>query len=94
MSRSRKVGAFWLPRREGSKAKLSGEIEVNGVKVKCSMFDNQDYVQGGKKPKYVLLAFEDDEQKPGAPKESPSTRRTAPPRTQTPPARRDDPEVV
>jgi hypothetical protein len=58
MAGSKKVGALWLP-KEGSKAKLTGTIELGGLKAKVAMFENDKWEKGSRLPKYNLVMFEE-----------------------------------
>lgn len=55
----RKVGAMWKP-REGSKAKGSGEVTVNGLRQKFVIFTN-DYKKSDREPDYVLMSSNEPE---------------------------------
>ncbi len=58
MSKWQKLGAFWNS-KHGSKAKIYGELTIDGRKLKVSLFDNTE--KQGKQPDFHLAAAPDAE---------------------------------
>jgi len=59
------VGAVWLKKAKSGTEYLSGHITHNSVKTEIVMFENQNYVEGGKFPKYrILLSTPKEERQP------------------------------
>ena len=58
MSKWQKLGAFWNS-KHGSKAKIYGELTIDGKKLKVSLFENTD--KQGNQPDFHLAAAPDAE---------------------------------
>jgi len=54
-----RVGAFWKP-RPGSKAVLTGALEVDGRKLRVGLYKNEWKAPGSRDPDYRLLLLPDD----------------------------------
>jgi len=58
----KKIGALWKKTTQTGKTLLTGNIEVNGEKIKLAVFDNGYKQEGTRQPDYII--YEDTDQAP------------------------------